>query len=164
MSLGKQDSSCFLLVTWIPGISNHYSCLPREFCTREFSGLLQCADVLLARTCLSRFHSFSSPLGQPVFMKIGQGGGGGGVSLRSLSSFIWHKLELVSLGGKLALKTDKAAEDSTGTPAAQGRQEIIRTPYTTAGFKALKAFHYYHPVWSISAVLWGRQERSLGLS
>lgn len=66
MSLGKQDYS---------------SCLPREFCTREFSGLLQCADVLPVRTCLSRFHSFSSPLGQPVFIKIGQGGGwGGGVT------------------------------------------------------------------------------------
>lgn len=94
MSLGKQDSSCFLLVTWIPGISSHYSCLPWEF-----SGLLQCADVLLGRTCLSHFHSFSSPLGQPVFMKIGQGGGRGEyhydlyhhLSGTNLNWFLWEE-------------------------------------------------------------------------
>lgn len=79
-------------------------------------------------------------------MKIeqGRGGGGRGVSVRSLSSFIWSKLELVSLGGKLPLKTDK--EDSTATQIAQGRHEIIRISYTSAGFKALRAFQYYHSV------------------
>lgn len=81
-------------------------------------------------------------------MKIeqGRGGGGRGVSVRSLSSFIWSKLELVSLGGKLPLKTDKEAEDSTATQIAQGRHEIIRISYTSAGFKALRAFQYYHSV------------------
>lgn len=54
------------------------------------------------------------------------------------------KLQLVYFGGKLSLKTDKAVEDSRATQAAQGRREIIRIPYTPAGFKALTAFHLYH--------------------
>ena len=32
----------------------------------------------------------------------------------------WSRLELVSFGGKLPLKTDKAVEDSRATQAAQG--------------------------------------------
>lgn len=58
------------------------------------------------------------------------------------------KLESVSFGGKLPLKTDKAVEDSRATQAAQGRHEIKRIPYAPAGFKALRAFHAYHLVWS----------------
>lgn len=54
------------------------------------------------------------------------------------------KLELVSFGGKLPLKTDKAVEDSRAAQAAQGRHEIIRIPYTPVGVKALRAFHVYH--------------------
>lgn len=46
---------------------------------------------------------------------------------------------MVSLGGKLPLKTDEETEDRIATQAAQGRCEIIRIPYTPADFKALEA-------------------------
>lgn len=141
-SVRKQQSpmEC-LFVTWIPGSQISIPCSPSlSIWQQGSSGLLLCAEVSLARACCSRF-TFPSLLGQAVVMKIGRGGGGG-ISVWCLSSFIWSKLELVSLGGKLPLKTDKAAEDSLATQAAQGRPEIIRSLTLLLALKLSKRFTY----------------------
>lgn len=140
MSLGKLHLSHCLLVTWISQIIIPPAPGPAPPCSstqRYYQGEHACQISAPS----------SSPPGQPVFMKIGWGRGGG-ISVWSLSSFIWSKLELVSLRGKLSLKTNKEAEDSAASQAAQGRPEIIRIPCIPAGYRALTSFHFYHLIWS----------------
>lgn len=110
------------------------------YCPRSF---LACSAHrgITRENRLVTFWLFLLSSGAACFLKMWWGGWG--VSVWALSSFIWSKLELVSLGENFRWRlTRKQKIDSPSGGPREARDN--KSPYSPAGFKALKAFHFYH--------------------